>query len=128
MGKKSKKEELFQQLFTRKMTTVDATNLPVNLIGSLTDILKELVAAFPPRCLCPPSQQTITQIENALDVLLIWSTFAPISNRLKLDLQNAINAVKNQLDANPFSCCDTIQALEWLETVLSKVIIASQMI
>ncbi|PGM87789.1 hypothetical protein CN958_28630, partial [Bacillus cereus] len=126
MDKKSKKEELLQQLFTRKMETADATNLPVNPVGSLTDILKKLVAAFPPGCFCPPSQQTITQIKSALNDLLIWSTSAPISISLKLELQNAINAVKNQLDANPFSCCETIQALESLEIVLSKVLGALQ--
>ncbi|MBD2794741.1 hypothetical protein, partial [Xenorhabdus szentirmaii] len=65
-------------------------------------------------------------IKNALNDLLIWSTAAPISTSLKLQLQNAINEVKNQLDANPFSCCDTIQALELLETVLSKVLGALQ--
>ncbi|PEQ57498.1 40-residue YVTN family beta-propeller, partial [Bacillus cereus] len=44
---------------------------------SLDDILGDLVAAFPPGCFCPPSQLTITQIKNALNDLLIWSTSAP---------------------------------------------------
>ncbi|PFV38098.1 hypothetical protein COL00_29015, partial [Bacillus cereus] len=74
LDKKSKKEELLQQLFGRKMETVDATKFSLNPIGSLTVILKELVAAFPPGCFCPPSQQTITKIKNALNDLLIWST------------------------------------------------------
>ncbi|PEV68048.1 40-residue YVTN family beta-propeller, partial [Bacillus cereus] len=78
----------------------------------LEDILEELVAAFPPGCFCPPSSQTIIQIKNALNDLLVWSTSAPISSSLKLKLQAASNAVKNQLDANPFSCCDTIKALQ----------------
>ncbi|WP_141540829.1 proprotein convertase P-domain-containing protein [Bacillus cereus] len=90
----------------------------------LADILEELVAAFPPGCFCPPSQQTITQIENALNDLLVWSTSAPISSSLKLELQDAINAVKAQLDTNPFSCCDAIKALQALELTLSKVVSA----
>ncbi|PGS49231.1 40-residue YVTN family beta-propeller, partial [Bacillus cereus] len=88
----------------------------------LEDILEELVAAFPPGCFCPPSSQTIIQIKNALNDLLVWSTSAPISSSLKLKLQAASNAVKNQLDANPFSCCDTIKALQGFEFVLLKVI------
>ncbi|PGU89243.1 collagen-like triple helix repeat-containing protein [Bacillus cereus] len=45
-----------------------------------------------------------------------------MSSSLKLKLQDASNAVKNQLDANPFSCCDTIKALQAFEFVLLKVI------
>ncbi|WP_319931946.1 hypothetical protein, partial [Xenorhabdus santafensis] len=74
MDKKSKKEELLQRLFPHNMESVVTTNSSVNLISSLTNILEKLVAAFPPGCFCPPSQQTITQIENALNDLLIWST------------------------------------------------------
>ncbi|MBD2823178.1 hypothetical protein ID852_21545, partial [Xenorhabdus sp. 42] len=104
------------------MENVAITNSSVNLISSLTDILEKLVAAFPPGCFCPPSQQTITQIENALHDLLLWSTSAPISNNLKLELQQASNAVKNQLQANLFSCCDMIQALQAFVFVLLQVI------
>ncbi|MEW9576396.1 hypothetical protein U9K47_13435, partial [Bacillus toyonensis] len=122
MNKKSKKEELLQRLFPYKRETVDATNLSVNLIGSLTDIVENLVVAFPSGCFCPPSQQTITQIKNALNDLLIWSTSAPISISLRIQLQNAINAVKNQLEAHPFSCCNMIQTLQAFVFVLLQVI------
>ncbi|MGF9814320.1 hypothetical protein [Bacillus toyonensis] len=54
--------------------------------------------------------------------LLVWSTSAPISTSLKLELQDAINAVKIQLDANPFSCCDTIKTLQTFVFVLLQVI------
>ncbi|EEM68548.1 MULTISPECIES: hypothetical protein [Bacillus cereus group] len=100
-------------------------NAPSNeslLPPSLADILEDLIASFPSGCFCLPSQQTITKIKDALDSLLIWITSALISNSLKLELQAAINAVRNQLDANPFSCCDTIKAFGVLELVLSKVV------
>ncbi|PEE35306.1 hypothetical protein CON59_16045, partial [Bacillus cereus] len=87
-------------------------------LPSLEDILEELVAAFPPGCFCPPSQQTKTQIKNALNDLLLWSVSAPISSGLRVQLQAAINTVKSQLDASPFSCCDTITALQGFEFVL----------
>ncbi|PEO39721.1 40-residue YVTN family beta-propeller, partial [Bacillus toyonensis] len=46
----------------------------------------------------------MAQIETALNALLVWSTSAPISQSLKLKLQDAINAVIGQLEADPFSC------------------------
>ncbi|OOR10842.1 hypothetical protein BW897_21015 [Bacillus cereus] len=88
----------------------------------LDDILEDLVAAFPEGCFCPPTPATVAQIETALNALLVWSTSAPISSSLKMKLQDAINDVKDLLDAEPFSCCDTIQALQALEVVLSKVV------
>ncbi|MRB61684.1 YncE family protein, partial [Bacillus thuringiensis] len=115
-----KKENYLQKLLKKRANAQSSSHSQASP-KDLSDILAELVAAFPPGCFCPPSQQTITQIENALNDLLIWSTSAPISNSLKLELQNASNAVKSQLDANPFSCCDTIKALEALEVVLNKV-------
>ncbi|PEM38091.1 YncE family protein, partial [Bacillus toyonensis] len=116
-----KKESYLQKLF-EKREKVQASVPSLSPQKDLTDLLEEIVIAFPPGCFCPPPQQTITQIKNALNDLLIWSTSAPISNSLKLELQNAINAVKNQLDTNPFSCCDTIQALQAFVFVLIKVI------
>ncbi|MDT3496652.1 hypothetical protein NLU03_20095 [Bacillus toyonensis] len=65
---------------------------------------------------------SITQIENELNDVLVWSTSAPISNSLKLELQNAINAIKNQLDTTPFSCCNTIKALEAFQFALVQMI------
>ncbi|WP_180230382.1 Gly-Xaa-Xaa repeat protein [Bacillus cereus] len=118
-----KKENYLQKLLGKRAAAQTADD-SLQKKKDLEDILEDLVAAFPSGCFCPPSQQTITQIENALNDLLIWSTCAHISNSLKLELQNAINAVKSQLDANPFSCCDTIKALEALEVVLSEVVSA----
>ncbi|WP_141543526.1 collagen-like protein [Bacillus toyonensis] len=66
----------------------------------------------------------MAQIETALNALIVWSTSAPISQNLKLKLQDASNAVKDQLDADPFSCCDTLKTLQELEIVLSKVVSA----
>ncbi|PEJ91019.1 hypothetical protein CN688_25345 [Bacillus toyonensis] len=66
----------------------------------------------------------MAQIETALNALIVWSTSAPISQSLKLKLQDASNAVKDQLDADPFSCCDTIKTLQALELVISKVVTA----
>ncbi|MEH7220945.1 YncE family protein, partial [Bacillus toyonensis] len=122
MDKQSKKEQLLRNLFPQGVNQVDSTDNNANLILSLSDILENLIEAFPTSCFCPPSQQTITQIKNELNSLLIWSTSAPISNSLKLELQNAINAIKNQLDVNPFSCCDTIQVLQAFVFVLLQVI------
>ncbi|PEE34472.1 hypothetical protein CON59_20295, partial [Bacillus cereus] len=85
---------------------------------SLADILEDLIDAFPSECFCPPTQQTKTQIKNALNDLLLWSVSAPISSGLRVQLQTAINTVKSQLDASPFSCCDTITALQRFEFVL----------
>ncbi|PFY53788.1 hypothetical protein, partial [Bacillus toyonensis] len=45
-----------------------------------------------------------------------------ISQSLKLKLQDASNAVKDQLDADPFSCCESMQALEDLYIVLVEVV------
>ncbi|PEM38420.1 Gly-Xaa-Xaa repeat protein [Bacillus toyonensis] len=118
-----KKENYLQKLL-KKRANVQPNTDSLAQKKELDDILEELVAAFPPGCFCPPSQQTITQIENALNDLLIWSTSAPITSSLKLELQDAINAVKSQLDAIPFSCCDSIKALEALEVALSKVVSA----
>ncbi|PEO41056.1 40-residue YVTN family beta-propeller, partial [Bacillus toyonensis] len=87
---------------------------------NLDDILEDLVAAFPEGCFCPPTPETVAQIETALNALIVWSTSAPISQSLKLKLQDASNAVKDQLDADPFSCWDTIKTLQELEVVVSK--------
>ncbi|HDX9614531.1 TPA: hypothetical protein ROY01_005726 [Bacillus toyonensis] len=121
MDKQSKKENYLQKLLGKRVKAQSADD-SLQKNKDLDDILEELVAAFPSGCFCPPSQQTITQIENALNNLLIWSTSAPISPSLRLQLQNAINAVKAQLDANPFSCCDTIKALQAFAFVLLQVI------
>ncbi|MGF9815399.1 collagen-like repeat preface domain-containing protein [Bacillus toyonensis] len=119
---KQNKLEKYQQKLLKKLAKAKATDPSLKQNKDLKDILEALVVAFPPGCFCSPSQQTITQIENALNDLLVWSTSAPISASLKLELQTAVNAVKDQLEANPFSCCDTIQALQALISVLLKVV------
>ncbi|PEA00628.1 40-residue YVTN family beta-propeller, partial [Bacillus cereus] len=53
---------------------------------------------------------------------IVWSSDAPISDDLKQELQNASNAIKEQLDADPFSCCGALQALQELLIVLGKVV------
>ncbi|PFE06528.1 40-residue YVTN family beta-propeller, partial [Bacillus cereus] len=121
MSEQNKKENHLQKLLGKR-AKAQSTDHSLKLTKDLEDILEELVAAFPPGCFCPPSQQTITQIENALNDLLIWSTSAPISTSLRIQLQDAINAVKNQLSANPFLCCNTLQSLQALEVVLISVV------
>lgn len=79
----------------KKSANLQSSAHSISLQKGLEDILTELVATFPPGCFCPPSQHTITQIENVLNDLLIWSISAPISSALKIELQNAINAIKN---------------------------------
>ncbi|MGG5742077.1 hypothetical protein [Bacillus cereus group sp. IBL03679] len=119
--------ESYLQGLLKKRANLQSNANSLHPPKNLEDILEELVVAFPSGCFCPPSQQTITQIENALNDLLVWSTCAPICNNLKLELQDTINAVQNQLDANPFSCCATIMALQALEVVLNQVLAALQL-
>ncbi|PGE38819.1 40-residue YVTN family beta-propeller, partial [Bacillus cereus] len=99
MDNQNPKEKYLQKLLGER-AKVQSTDASLNLKKNLDTILENLVAAFPEGCFCPPSSQTITQIKNALNDLLIWSTSAPISSSLKLKLQDASNAVKNQLDAS----------------------------
>ncbi|MGX5576189.1 hypothetical protein ACWKTS_33905 [Bacillus toyonensis] len=121
MDEQNKKERYLQQLLN-KHANAQSTNDSLNKNKDLEDILEDLVAAFPEGCFCPPAPETVSQIETALDNLLIWSTSAPISSSLKMKLQDAINTLKTQLDKNPFSCCDTIKTLQALVLVVLKVI------
>ncbi|PGO70451.1 hypothetical protein CN980_20795 [Bacillus cereus] len=121
MDKQSKKENYLQKLLGKRAKAQSADD-SLQKKKDLDDILEDLVAAFPEGCFCPPTPETVTQIETALNALLVWSTSAPISSSLKMKLQDAINDVKDQLDADPFSCCDTIKALEVFEFVLLQVI------
>ncbi|PFE80324.1 YncE family protein [Bacillus cereus] len=121
MDNQNSKEKYLQKLLgarAKAQSTGDSLSLPKNL----NTILESLVSAFPEGCFCPPSQHTKTQIKNALNDLFVWSVSAPISSGLRIQLQAAINTVKSQLDASPFSCCDTIPALQELLLVLSNVI------
>ncbi|MEH7220526.1 YncE family protein, partial [Bacillus toyonensis] len=104
MDKQSKKETYLQKLLGKR-AKAQSTDDSLNLKKNLDDILEDLVAAFPEGCFCPPTPETVAQIETALNALIVWSTSAPISQSLKLKLQDASNAVKDQLDADPFSCC-----------------------
>ncbi|QUG94802.1 MULTISPECIES: collagen-like protein [Bacillus cereus group] len=88
----------------------------------MQNILEDLVTAFPEGCFCPPAAETVEQIENALDDLALWSMSALIPTSLKQKLQDTITAVKDQLDADPFSCCDTIKALQAFAFVLLQVV------
>ncbi|PFK27216.1 hypothetical protein COI98_02230, partial [Bacillus cereus] len=121
MDKQNKKENYLQKLLGKR-AKAQSTDDSLNLKKDLENILEDLVSAFPEGCFCPPTSATVAQIETALNDLLVWSTSAPISQSLKLKLQDTINAVKAQLDANPFSCCDTIKALQAFAFVLLQVI------
>ncbi|MEH7221241.1 hypothetical protein V7107_28690, partial [Bacillus toyonensis] len=124
MDNKSKKEELLQLLFPHKMKPVEVTNSQVNSMLSLSNILENLIKAFPLGCFCPPDPniETIEQLQSTLDDLLLWISSAPISASLKLQLQEAINNVKEQLETDPFSCCDTLQSLETLLRILTTIV------
>ncbi|OUB15412.1 hypothetical protein BK708_24800 [Bacillus thuringiensis serovar yunnanensis] len=116
------KKESYLRKLLGKRAKAQSTDDSLNRKKDLDDSLEDLVASFPEGCFCPPTPATVAQIETALNALLVWSTSAPISQSLKFKLQDAINAVKNQLDANPFSCCNTIKALEAFQFVLVQVI------
>ncbi|PGA72733.1 hypothetical protein [Bacillus toyonensis] len=121
MDKQNKKEKDIQESLGQQEDAQD-TNESLQWLNTIVAILEDLVAAFPEGCFCPPETGTIAQIKSKLDALFAWSVLASISPSLKTKLQNAITAVKVQLDAATFSCCDTIKALQALAFVLLQVI------
>ncbi|PEA06301.1 hypothetical protein CON37_02155 [Bacillus cereus] len=75
LDNQSLKEKYLQKLLRERAKT-QSTDDSLNLLKDLNTILENLVLAFPEDCFCPPSSQTITQIKNALNDLLVWSTSA----------------------------------------------------
>ncbi|WP_305927832.1 hypothetical protein [Bacillus mycoides] len=121
MDNQSKKEKFLQKMLQKHAVLQSAEDASKNL-KDLNDLLEDLINVLPAGCFCQPSQATINNLSLALLALSGWANSAPIPVALRLKLKAAILKVLDEIHSSPFSCCESIQALQELELVLLEAI------